>query len=413
MEQPRKLTSNEVESFIKEHAAYEKLRSQLNAVEICDSQVSAFFEEIRRVHRKSVIQPGTSIGIIASQCIAQPTMQLTLNTFHNAGKLQAFTTSVLKQIESFLNMTKKMSNDNRSLNVYFTNVKDLPSLLNYSIVHVTAGALTKKMHLISNIVCDTFFSEICAKAPQHADWGLEVQLLKEALFIHRLTPFDICLRINQLRDDMFAFPCSTFEDVIKIVPTDAAKVSTTTIQRYCQYYMPGLIRSIPVGGIEGVKVAIPEKDSDGRWYYITKGGVLMEAFQFANVDRTRLVSNDPREMCEIYGYTVAKDTFIAQFYKLLSSTNEMHPSHIELLADNMFKSGKPESVSRHSMNNEVNGPLSKIMFEQPLKNALEAASFGSIDDLSGTAACIAVGNPINAGTGFFDLLFRIEDENDS
>ena len=42
-------------------------------------------EKIINIYKKSIVNPGEMVGIIAAQSIGEPTTQMTLNTFHFAG----------------------------------------------------------------------------------------------------------------------------------------------------------------------------------------------------------------------------------------------------------------------------------------------------------------------------------------
>ena len=42
-------------------------------------------EKIANIYKKSIVNPGEMVGIIAAQSIGEPTTQMTLNTFHFAG----------------------------------------------------------------------------------------------------------------------------------------------------------------------------------------------------------------------------------------------------------------------------------------------------------------------------------------
>ena len=41
--------------------------------------------EIINIYKKSIVNPGEMVGIIAAHSIGEPTTQMTLNTFHFAG----------------------------------------------------------------------------------------------------------------------------------------------------------------------------------------------------------------------------------------------------------------------------------------------------------------------------------------
>ena len=61
------------------------------------ASITLMLEIIEKMYKKSIVAPGEMVGMIAAQSIGEPTTQLTLNTFHNAGV--ASKTNVVSGVE--------------------------------------------------------------------------------------------------------------------------------------------------------------------------------------------------------------------------------------------------------------------------------------------------------------------------
>lgn len=64
-------------------------------------------EEVNRVYKRSIVNPGEMVGVVAGQSLGEPTTQLTLNTFHSAGSSsKTAVTRGVPRIEEILRLAK-------------------------------------------------------------------------------------------------------------------------------------------------------------------------------------------------------------------------------------------------------------------------------------------------------------------
>ena len=75
----------------------------------------------------------------------------------------------------------------------------------------------------------------------------------------------------------------------------------------------------------------------------------------------------------------------------------INPRHIQLLVDNMTYTGEITSVRRDGISRDV-GPIAKVMFEQPVTNAITAAVGVEQDSVRSVASSIMMGS-LSSGTG--------------
>ncbi|MBM93398.1 MAG: hypothetical protein CMF51_01425 [Legionellales bacterium] len=72
--------------------------------------LDVLLEYILLTYKKAVVAPGEMVGIISAQSVGEPTTQLTLNTFHNAGVAsRANVTTGLPRIQEILKITESPS----------------------------------------------------------------------------------------------------------------------------------------------------------------------------------------------------------------------------------------------------------------------------------------------------------------
>lgn len=132
-DQPRKLTEKEI-TYIVQHlplppsadvtaarVARESvmawLVSTLKEVNIAPSAIPDLIQEILHQHTKSLVTPGTPVGITAAEAVGATTTQMTLNTFHSSGsaKSASFGIEAMRDI-----IFARKNPKNESSTIYFT-----------------------------------------------------------------------------------------------------------------------------------------------------------------------------------------------------------------------------------------------------------------------------------------------------
>ena len=133
-DRPRKLTEQEMQYVIDhfptppsaDQMASEVIRegivlwivSVLKELELCPSALTELIKEIIYQHIKSLITPGTPVGITAAEAVGATTTQMTLNTFHTSGSAK----SAGAGIEAMRDIIfARKTPHNESCTIYFTN----------------------------------------------------------------------------------------------------------------------------------------------------------------------------------------------------------------------------------------------------------------------------------------------------
>lgn len=136
-------------------------------------------------------------------------------------------------------------------------------------------------------------------------------------------------------------------------------------------------------------------------YYIeTEGSNLKAILQIKDVDQTRVVSNDPNEMFEVFGIETARTFLINELNNTLSMDKSyIDPRHIILLVDFQTYLGVLTPATYSGVQKQPIGAISKATFEKPLDIFKKKAPFGQIEEVKSVSAAVAIGAPIPLGTG--------------
>jgi len=119
-----------------------------------------------------------------------------------------------------------------------------------------------------------------------------------------------------------------------------------------------------------------------EWVLDTDGTNLIEILSNPNIDATRTISNDIREIYDVLGIEAARN---ALYNELVAVTNEgaMNYRHLSLLIDTMTYKGNLMSIDRHGINRTSSSALSKSSFEESVDMLINASIFSEYDNTSG------------------------------
>jgi DNA-directed RNA polymerase II subunit RPB1 len=108
-----------------------------------------------RFHR-SLAQPGEMVGTVAAQSLGEPTTQMTLNTFHNAGVAAKNVTLGVPRLTEIINIAKNIKTP--SLTIYLqpeaAQDQDLAKATQVSIEYTTVASVTQAVEIWCVISCN-------------------------------------------------------------------------------------------------------------------------------------------------------------------------------------------------------------------------------------------------------------------
>jgi DNA-directed RNA polymerase beta' subunit len=252
---PRTLNPAEIEDIIdsvpKVMAATKKqsehIRLQIQSVikaqlqdkdfKIVPEGIPKLKEYIVQQHYNSLVSPGEPVGIRAAEAIGQPTTQLALDSFHNAGKENEIGTGIIS-IKELYNMSQKRSVEYITMhfkNKYYT-YEDVIDLRR-KIVGVMADDLIMskefKTYTEGYIPKDywyNFYLEATGKKLPKCTSFLRIKFDKLKLYSYNLTPQDIADKIEDQHIKCVPSPANI--GIIDFYPNDELNMEIIAKKNY-------------------------------------------------------------------------------------------------------------------------------------------------------------------------------------
>ena len=418
--------------------------------------------QITEYFNQAIAQPGEMVGIVAAQTIGELGTQMTLDSFHVSGTAAAVkATSGVPRLKEILSATKKtktptliiymkndiscvvnpIKNSNGDFNDpridatkdHAMNIKNsieitkLSDILEYSEIYWDNGEYyetnIKEDQGIMNIYKE--FEELngtSCRARSSSPWVLRLVFNKQKMVSYKLKMIDIYTKLNAAYDkyiDCVYSDDNAEECVFRIKLTDVALKDGDEIATI-KAIEHNIVHQILLKGYKGIKkVSLNKKkytrynddtnnfDDILEWVLDTDGTNLIELLANPNIDSTRTISNDIREIYDTLGIEAARN---ALYKELVAVTNEgsMNYRHMSLLIDTMTYKGQLMSIDRHGINRGDIGPLAKSSFEETTDMLINASIFAEYDKVNGVSANVMLGQQPPCGTGDSKILIDEE-----
>uniref|UniRef100_A0A8D0GCB4 DNA-directed RNA polymerase subunit n=1 Tax=Sphenodon punctatus TaxID=8508 RepID=A0A8D0GCB4_SPHPU len=402
--------------------------------------------------QRSLCDPGDAVGLLAAQSIGEPSTQMTLNTFHFAGRGEMnVTLREILMVASANIKTPMMSVPVISTTKAHKKAKRLKKQL----TRVCLGEVLQKVDIAETLCLE-------GRLSKHRVYKLRFYFLPHKAYREEkcVKPRDILYfmetRVNELGACPFPFgaadgdanegdadatetkrrekqeeevitlgpaqlslaflpggPCSfhlsAFSQMLHRFPFQVA-LKLPLLKQY--FDLSSLVMSLAQNTVihetKGITRCFLNETTNkmgGMELVLNTEGInLPELFRYADVlDLTRLYSNDIHAMAHAYGVEVAlkvlekeiKDVFAV--YGIV-----VDPRHLSLVADYMCFEGVYKPLNRCSMQSNPS-PLQQMTFETSYKFLKEAAMLGAHDELRSPSACLVAGKVVKGGTGLFEL----------
>lgn len=347
------------------------LRQLLANVRVSPDKTTDFCNRLVDAYNSAVVPPGEAVGIQAAQSIGEKQTQLTLNTFHTAGKLQEIGVDRFQELLDVRKTPKRVSCTIKTKRS-FTDAEELRSALGSSLVYT-------ELRDVANVTV-----EADAPTGPRATLTLTVEINLVESFKRRVSPSLMADAIEAALDDAEVEIRARSLMVTVPVTDDVDKVVTNLLKT-------------KISGMQGIKAVYLEYDND-EWYVVTDGANFAGLLAHPLVDARRLECSDVWQTFKFLGLVAAKKMLYREFNKNITNVNYQH---LQLLVDKMTWRGKPTSINRYSMTNNDVGFISKSTFEESVKTCINAAFKGETDKISGVSTAIVCGNRAKIGTNSF------------
>lgn len=404
----------------------QNIESQLADVQIYPENIDLLRKELINFYYKSLIQPGTNVGVESAQSIGEKITQATLSSFHHCGTTGKIETVGFARLLEIFNATKNQNIVNHKI-FFRENFQTLTEVFQKTIrkiVSLNIGSIIKSykiekysrenwIRIYVNIYKNgdkCFFHKL--KSAQN--------IIKIEPDLQKIFEFGICAReISTKIQDSIKNTICIFSPQNKIwiicddciIPPEYNDFKNLFINRS----IITEVKNIYLSGIPGIQNIFYVTDPNNSQLYCAEtSGVNSRTLssQYINfkslleldiVDHTKTLSNNIWDIYEILGIEAVKNYLYSHLMEILDG---IEFCHIKLIVDQMTFSGSISSISRHTVKINESGPLSKATFEESVANILIAASRGLTDFLKDISAQVMTGKRICAGTGIVELRYR-------
>lgn len=391
-------------------------------------------KDIKYKYKKALVHPGEMVGPLAAQSIGEPTTQLTLNTFHQAGTAKANATQGVPRIQELLSVSQNpkkpsniiylmptMADQNGALScmkeIQKTTLRDITKSVRiyYDPNPLSSNSIVQEDRdiLLSYEKFSVTHGQTCV-----SPWIIRLELdgnQMAARSILDMTKIRTKIESNKV---LRIFDCihsdtNTSDKLIMRITfgNDVAKNALSL------RFIEDKLLDTMLTGIDGIGRVFPREKKDEltfdervggyaskhQWVLDSEGTNLLDLFVFPNVDPTKTFSNDIHEILDVFGIEAARMALYDEMMDVFGadSINYRHPC---LLVDAMTYHGYLIAIDRFGMNKLENGVLAKSSFEMTSKILFDAAVSGEFDSMRGVSANIMFGQKPPCGTGFVDIL---------
>jgi DNA-directed RNA polymerase II subunit RPB1 len=399
--------------------------------------------------------PGELVGIVAAQSIGEPSTQMTLNTFHQAGvAAKSAMTRGVPRLKELLKVTKnpKVTSLTITLKPAFRANKDIVREVAQDLELTLLKDIVRKAAIYydpdddSTVIAEDrdlikFFKELemsngtggcglgglSGKAKESENplskWLIRLEFDREKMFNRNITMDDVYFVIQNIygfvgEDDgnthTIYSDYNSQKLVMRIRPKKGDGVYGDELAGI-KKFQNVLLNNTVIRGVPGIRAVTWRKNNDrvelvGDDYqkveqYIldTDGSNYVSVMNHPAVDGDKLYSTNVHDIYEQLGIEATRAVLYSELREVFAEAG-INYRHLGILVDVMTTGGRLMSVDRFGINKMDNGPLAKACFEETEGVLLKAALFGEMDPVTGVSANIMTGQPIRAGTAFTQVL---------
>lgn len=393
---------------------------------------------------RSLIEPGKSVGALASTSIGERNTQNSLSSFHTAGQQKINLLVGVPRLQEIVNVSRDIKTP--SMEIWLNYSPD--KLSDLSFVRSRSLEILEYREIIDFVIDWETIENRKIKSSDESwynlhrsfigtdyeacEWSVRLIFNPEILYARKLQLSIVAQVIHDNWADAFCVispdnigiidvyiktdNIGEINDIIESIKSsrrkgkkkrevedDADITMLITDENKEKYFIRDLvipsILYLPVGGIEGIKRCFFQ-EKGGQWYITTIGSNLRAVINHPEIDPYRTITNHLWDTFECLGIEATRSFLRRELDKLISVDHR----HIDLLINSITYSGKPMPASNRGIDIRQVGLLAKIGFEQPWHHFFKAALTTERDDMSGASSAIIAGRIPNLGGGIPKLL---------
>jgi len=349
---------------------------------ISREELDDIIESVKRAFMSAIVEPGEAVGTVAAQSMGEPGTQMTLRTFHYAGVAELNVTLGLPRLIEILDARRTPST--ALMVIYLT--EKLAKSRDKARAFAQGIEMTNVEDIVSQTETDLINMEFAVTLDRARMHQKDLTPTKVASVIKEALKTEVITEGNKLR--------------IKPenpTPADLRRIAVKA-------------KAVPLRGVEGINRVVVKMEGNEYVVY-TEGSNLADILTLTEVDKTRTVTNDIREIEEVLGIEAARNSIINEAVKTLEEQGlDVDIRHIMLVADMMTNDGEVRQIGRHGVSGGKASVLARASFEVTTKHLLDACIRGESDRLDGIIENVIAGQPIPLGTGSVELVMRREEK---
>lgn len=362
----------------------EDAKNVLKKYTLTREELEKILEMIVEEYENNIIDPGEPVGTVAAQSIGEPSTQMTLRTFHYAGVRELNVTLGLPRLIELVDARKTPSTP--LMYVYLDE--------EHKYDREKAAAIAREIELtrIENVTLrvdvDIFNNAVIIELDPEmlADKGLTIEDVKKVLEKLRTKKARVVISERNPNEIVIQF-----EEGID--PTKIEKLRDRILK-------------MKIKGIKGINKVIIQRRGD-EYVLVCEGSNLAEVMKVKGVDYRKVRTNNIKEVEEVLGIEAARALLIEEIMSVLEEQGlDVDIRHVMLVADMMTRTGTVKQIGRHGVAGEKPSVLARAAFEVTVKQLVDAASRGEVDELQGVAESVIVGGYIPVGTGRIKLVYN-------
>jgi DNA-directed RNA polymerase II subunit RPB1 len=403
---------------------WKKLRKQLEGIKLIPKAIPELKERIEKEYYKSLITPGESVGILASQSIGERQTQSMLNSFHSAGSAIQTALTGVPRFSELINASK-----DPKMVVYKLFMKDrectidqIRRTLKYDIVALCVKDLVDTFEI--------YEVDKHSKGSWYDEWTLlfgegfnddsfshviSLKMKGAVMYEKKILMMNLKEWIEDKWGDIYVVvsPDSDLTLDMFIGSSAAVKDDYPNLTDYMEeIVVPNLLKT-KLCGVDGINDMYYNKRD--KEFYVEAVGTsvpkmtLQSLFANKALEYPRIESNNVWDIVHCLGIEAAREFLLNEFISVVSSDGTfVNDCHIKLLVDTMTQTGTIMSISRYFLKRNNMGPLSKASFEESLDHFLRAGMFGEKENINGVSASIMLGKMPKVGTGICEVIMDVE-----
>jgi len=366
------------------------MRSQLAVKKVLNSDrlnKKAFewlLGEIESKFKRAIVNPGESVGCIASQSLGEPVTQMTLNTFHFAGVSAKKGTKGVPRMKELINIAKNIKapgifiylkeghfEDEHKCKAISNKIEylNLKLLVKHAEIHYEPDPIVTRVKEDEDLI-EAHYELADEPLKDMSPWVLRLVLDNAALDGKDIPLSEVTAKIKETYHaggeefEIIASDDNADDLVIRIRllkrtnQEDEEEDSEETEDHFLRKIAMDMLHTLKLRGIPDIPRVLIEQDKDykkkfspddydvatGRnrfdvytklipFFLYAEGNNLLRVLSFMEVDQQRTYSNDITEVLTVLGIEAVRGALLKEIREVIKASSYVNYRHISCLID--------------------------------------------------------------------------------